>query len=100
MGIYSLTLKAEKINFPFLKIVENMYFPTINFPFLVFITNHSQFLCPHFLSSHPPNQKLAGFKTYVHRDLNICSTESLLKTELDYIKSVSTDQCFLNKIID
>ena len=36
-------------------------------------------LPPHRLSSHPPNQKLAAFKTYVYRALNICSTFELFQ---------------------
>lgn len=55
---------------------------------------------PHRLSSHPSKQNFTDFNIYILRLLNICSSESLLKAELDYIESIAINRNFLVEIID
>lgn len=76
---------------PFLDVLilreNNSFHPT------VYSKQFAAFLLPYNLFSHLPNQKLTTFNTYVNRALNIYSFENLLKTELDYNKSVATERC-------
>ncbi|XP_054709828.1 uncharacterized protein LOC129219457 [Uloborus diversus] len=57
-------------------------------------------LPPHKCSSHPPNQKLASFKAFVFRALNICSSSNSLSAELSYLKAVAFDRGYSPSIID
>jgi hypothetical protein len=57
-------------------------------------------LPPHNRSSHPPNQKLAAFNTFIFRAINICSTSELLTSELIYLKAVALDRGYSTSIID
>jgi len=57
-------------------------------------------LPPHSLSSHPSNQKLAAFKTYIYRALNICSTSEFLTSELNYLEAIDLDRGYSPGVID
>ncbi|XP_042900825.2 uncharacterized protein [Parasteatoda tepidariorum] len=57
-------------------------------------------LPPHYKSSHPPNQKLASFRSFVYRVVNICSNNDLLDAELNYIKAIAHDRGYSPNIID
>ncbi|XP_054719035.1 uncharacterized protein LOC129228383, partial [Uloborus diversus] len=57
-------------------------------------------LPPHKCSSHPPNQKLASFKAFVFRALNICSSSNSLNAELSCLKAVAFDRGYSPSIID
>ena len=63
----------------------------------VFRKSFADSLPPYNLSPHHPKQKRADFCTYVHRAVNICSTDYLLQNELNYIKAVAIDQGYSPK---
>lgn len=57
---------------------DSLLFPEKNYSKPFAISLHSYRISPHL-----PNQKLTAFNTYVYRSSNICSSENLLKVELN-----------------
>ena len=49
--------------------------------------------------NHPANQKISTFYTYAYRALNVCSNSSLLKEELNYLKSVAFNPSIINQAV-
>lgn len=65
----------------------------------MFILNNSYFLYPIPIDFHL-NFLINIWLPLVHRALNICFYENLLKAKLNYIKSVAIDRGFLVEMVD
>ena len=66
----------------------------------VFRKNFAISAPPHALSNHAPSQKIAAFYTYVYRALKICSDDSILSKELNYLKSLALSRGYNPSVID
>lgn len=55
---------------------------------------------PHNRSSHPLSQKMSSFYTLIYRALHICSNETYLNSELDFLKLVALDRGFNPNVVD
>ena len=97
-----------RIQFTFEKETNN----TITFLDVKIQKNHSEFsttvfrksfavqLPPHSKSCHPLSQKMSAFYFYVCRALRVCSDESSLNIELNFLKSVAINRGYCPSIID
>lgn len=65
----------------------------------MFILNNSYFLYPIPIDFHLI-LLIKILISLVHRALNICFYDNLLKAKLNYIKSVAIDRCFLIEMVD
>lgn len=55
---------------------------------------------PHSSSSHPFSQKMSAMYSFVLRAINLCSEQSSLLDELNFLKSMASDRGFNPSVID